>query len=334
MFKIIQKRKIWFAISGALVLASLFGLFVWGLNFGIDFTGGSSLELSFKNARPDNQTIESALADLKLPSLSAQPIGEKGILIKTISLTEQEHQDILVRLEKIGNPDFNLDASSVPAPLTLNTADGQNLNINAVQATAAASFTTFEESSFQSIGPILGQELKQKTIYAIIIVLIAIILYIAYAFRKVSYPVESWKYGLSAIIALAHDVLIVTGVFVFLGKFMGVQVDAYFVTALLTILGFSVHDTIVTFDRARENLPRHQDKNFEDVVNLSVNETLIRSLNTSLTTFVVMAAVFLFGGESIRYFSLALMIGLIIGTYSSIYLASPLLLVLYRLKKY
>jgi preprotein translocase subunit SecF len=334
MFKIIQKRKIWYSISGALVLISLVSLIGWGLNFGIDFTGGSSIELSFKGERPDNQTIINALSDLQLASLNVQPIDEKGVLIKTVSLTETQHQDILARLAKI-TPQTT--GQEVNAPISI-TGEGLNGGVKVVPIMAstitADSSVGFEELSFQSIGPVLGNELKQKTIYAIIIVLIAIILYIAYAFRKVSYPVESWKYGLSAIIALIHDVLIVTGVFVFLGKFLNVQVDAYFVTALLTILGFSVHDTIVTFDRIRENLPRHQDKKFEDVINLSVNETLIRSVNTSLTTFIVMSAVFLFGGESIKYFSFALMIGLIIGTYSSIYLASPLLLFLYRLKKY
>ncbi|HLD27489.1 MAG TPA: protein translocase subunit SecF, partial [Patescibacteria group bacterium] len=190
------------------------------------------------------------------------------------------------------------------------------------------------ELRFDSIGPTIGNELKRKSFYAIIVVLLAIILYIAYAFRKVSKPVESYKYGAAAIIALIHDLLIIIGVFAVLGHFLNVQIDSYFVTALLTILGFSVHDTIVTFDRTRENLKRHQDKTFEEVVNLSVNETIIRSLNTSLTTVFVLLAIFLFGGETIRYFVLALALGLIVGTYSSIFLASPLLMIWYRLKKY
>jgi len=335
MFKIIQKSKIWFSVSGALVLISLVSLMVWGLNYGIDFTGGSAIELRFNANRPDNQTITNALADLQLPSLSIQPVDELGVLLKTVNLTEDQHHNILVRLEKINNPQYGAVAATA-SPIKLQGADGKNVNVVAtpvVDINNSSAFTTFEELSFQSVGPILGNELKQKTIYAIIIVLIAIILYIAYAFRKVSHPVESWKYGLSAIIALIHDILIIVGVFVFLGKFMNIQVDAYFVTALLTILGFSVHDTIVTFDRTRENLPRHQDKTFMEVVNMSVNETLVRSVNTSLTTFIVLAAIFLFGGTSIKYFSLALMIGVIVGTYSSIYLASPLLLVLYRMKK-
>jgi preprotein translocase subunit SecF len=152
-----------------------------------------------------------------------------------------------------------------------------------------------------------------------------------HAFRKVSKPVESWKYGLAAIIALAHDILIVTGVFVFLGKFGGVEVDSLFVTALLTILGFSIHDTIVTFDRIRENLFKTQKyDNFEEIINISINQTIVRSINTSLTTFLALLAILLFGGESTKYLALALSIGIIVGTYSSIFIAAPALLLFNR----
>jgi len=295
MFKIIQKRKIWFWLSGALVVLSLAAFSIFGLNLGIDFTGGSLLELQFKQTPPDNNQITENLSEFNLKSLSIQPAGDNSLIIRTSSLNEEEHQAILASL---------------------------------------ADLTEFQELRFDSIGPIIGQELKEKAIYSIIVVLIAIILYIAYAFRKVSQPVESWKYGLSAIIALAHDIIIITGVFAVLGKFMEVQVDTYFVTALLTVLGFSVHDTIVTFDRTRENLPRHQDKTFEEVVNLSVNETIIRSINTSFTTLIVLIAIFLFGGATIKYFVLALMLGAVVGTYSSIFLASPLLMFWYKLKRY
>jgi preprotein translocase subunit SecF len=151
------------------------------------------------------------------------------------------------------------------------------------------------------------------------------VFYIAYAFRQVSKPVASWKYGVSAIIALAHDLLIITGIFAALGYFLNVEVDTLFVTALLTILGFSIHDTIVTFDRTRENIFKIQNQSFDDIVNLSVNQTIVRSINTSVTTLFVLLAIYVFGGASIKFFVLALMLGVIVGTYSSIFIASPLL---------
>jgi len=300
MYNIIQKRKIWFTFSSILVVISLLAFMIWGLNLGIDFTGGSIIELKFSNYTPSNEEIISSLSALDQSTINIQSSSDNTILIRTISLNESDHQILLKSLNK-----FNIE--------------GEN---------------SFEELRFDSIGPIIGQELKQKAIYSIFIVLLAIIFYIAYTFRKVSRPVESWKYGISAIIALAHDIIIITGIFAILGRFMDVQIDSYFVTALLTVLGFSVHDTIVTFDRTRENLPKHQDKTFLEVVNLSVNETIVRSLNTSFTTFIVLLSIFLFGGATIKYFVLALMLGAIIGTYSSIFLASPLLMVWYKFKKY
>ncbi|MCX6785620.1 MAG: protein translocase subunit SecF [Candidatus Komeilibacteria bacterium] len=342
MYNIIGKRKIWFIISGTVIVLSIAALAVWGLKLSIDFTGGSLVELKFNAERPSNQTVEQALAGLNLPSLNVQPVDTAGLLIRTVSLTEDQHQALLLEIEKIKNPQatggikVKPEALGISGPGTENlqiTATGQgaeNLPVN-FKATGSK-YSSFEEIKFDSIGPILGQELKQKTIYAIIIVLIAIIAYIGFAFRKVSYPVESWKYGLAAIIALIHDVTIVPGVFAALGHFLNIQVDAYFVTALLTLLGFSVHDTIVTFDRIRENLPRNQHKTFEEIINQSVNETLTRSLNTSFTAILVLAAVFLFGGVTTKYFVLALMLGVFVGTYSSIFIASPLLLIFYRFK--
>ena len=155
--------------------------------------------------------------------------------------------------------------------------------------------------------------------------LVFIVLYIAYAFRKVSKPVASWKFGIAAIIALTHDILVIAGIFAALGYFLNIEVDSLFVTALLTILGFSVHDTIVTFDRTRENLFKNNNKSFSEIVNISVNQTIVRSINTSVTTLLVLLAIYFFGGESIKNFVLALVLGVIIGTYSSIFLASPLL---------
>lgn len=351
MFNIIQKRRIWYAFSGILILISVLSLSFWGLKLSIDFTGGSMLEIQFKEKTLSNQEIEKALADLNLPYLNIQPTSNKSVLIKTHALTEEVHQDILKRLLTAFDPKAAETAEGVPvSPEQLGIA-GEGLEGLSITATGDTAKTIkaqqhlpnlspevvqkyFEELRFDSIGPTIGKELQNKAILAIIIVSLAIIIYIAYAFRKVSYPVESWKYGVSAVLALIHDILIVTGLFSVLGHYFNYQVDSLFVTALLTILGFSVHDTIVTFDRTRENLRHQQDKTFENIVNLSVNQTIIRSINTSLTTFFVLFSVYLFGGVTIKHFILALMFGIIIGTYSSIFIASPLLLMFYKLKKY
>lgn len=299
MYKIIQTRKIWYTVSIVLVSLSIVGWFLWGLKYGIDFTGGSLLDVSYSTQRPSMEQMQTAFKNVGLESVIVQPSGEKDYILRFKNIDEAKHQEVLQAISQI-----QLD----------------NIENN-----------TLTENKFESIGPSLGKELKDKAIQAIIIVLIFIVLYIAYAFRKVSKPVESWKYGLAAIIALAHDILIVTGVFVFLGKFAGVEVDSLFVTALLTILGFSVHDTIVTFDRIRENLFKNRSyDNFEEILNISINQTIVRSINTSLTTFLALLAILLFGGESTKYLALALSIGIVIGTYSSIFIASPLLLLFNR----
>lgn len=299
MYKIIQTRKIWYTVSIVLVSLSIVGWFLWGLKYGIDFTGGSLLDVSYSTQRPSMEQMQTAFKNVGLESVIVQPSGEKDYILRFKNIDEAKHQEVLQAISQI-----QLD----------------NVENN-----------TLTENKFESIGPSLGKELKDKAIQAIIIVLIFIVLYIAYAFRKVSKPVESWKYGLAAIIALAHDILIVTGVFVFLGKFAGVEVDSLFVTALLTILGFSVHDTIVTFDRIRENLFKNRTyDNFEEILNISINQTIVRSINTSLTTFLALLAILLFGGESTKYLALALSIGIVIGTYSSIFIASPLLLLFNR----
>lgn len=299
MYKIIQTRKIWYTVSIVLVSLSIVGWFLWGLKYGIDFTGGSLLDVSYSTQRPSMEQMQTAFKNVGLESVIVQPSGEKDYILRFKNIDEAKHQEVLQAISQI-----QLD----------------NVENN-----------TLTENKFESIGPSLGKELKDKAIQAIIIVLIFIVLYIAYAFRKVSKPVESWKYGLAAIIALTHDILIVTGVFVFLGKFAGVEVDSLFVTALLTILGFSVHDTIVTFDRIRENLFKNRTyDNFEEIINISINQTIVRSINTSLTTFLALLAILLFGGESTKYLALALSIGIVIGTYSSIFIASPLLLLFNR----
>ncbi|MEK7098002.1 MAG: protein translocase subunit SecF [Patescibacteria group bacterium] len=286
-YKIIQKKGIWLAISIVLFIAAVAALAMWGLKLGIDYTGGSMLEARFEQ-RPDMATIDNKLGDLNLGSLVAQPAGDNELTLRFQDSTEEKHQAVTSRLKEL---DKNV-----------------------------------EEISFEFVGPSIGAELKKKSINAIFWVLLAVVIYISIAFKKVSRPVASWKYGVSALVAMFHDVVITLGVFAVLGKFYGTEINTSFVAAILTVLGYSIHDTIVVFDRTRENLPK-SNEDFEGTVNASVNQTLGRSINTSLTSLLALLAVVLFGGESIRPFALALTIGIFIGTYSSIFVASPLLVV-------
>jgi len=288
MLNIVGKRRIFYIFSLVLIGAGIFSIIFWGLHFGIDFKGGSLLQIDFLNSRPDIQTIKNKLSGLDLGDVSFQPTGDKGILVRMKDIDEDTHQKVLSALNSI-------------AP------------------------TQDSSAKFDSVGPVIGQELKSRAYSAITMVLVLIIIYIAFAFRKVSRPVASWKYGLAAVVALFHDVFIPTGIFSILGHYFGVEIDLLFVTGLLTILGFSVHDTIVVFDRIRENLRKGVGKNFEETVNISVNQTMTRSINTSLTVFLTLLAIFIFGGESVKYFALLLMIGIFFGTYSSIFVASSLL---------
>jgi preprotein translocase subunit SecF len=313
---IIKFRKVYFTISSILVAVSLFGLFSWGLPLGIDFTGGSLMEVEYTMERPQVKEVQEKISDLDLGDVFVQPIGEKGVILRFKSVNEEAHQEILTKLRT-----KSLDM------LAPSGEDGEYIG-----APVNNPENKVIEKRFNSIGPVIGQELKQKTIYAIFIALLIIVSFIAWAFRKVSKPVASWKYGIIAIIALFHDILIVVGVFVFLGRFMNVELNAPFVAALLTILGYSVNDTIVIFDRVRENL-KHYTPHFSETVNKSVNQNLVRSVYTSLTTLFVLSTLFFFGGESIKYFVLALIIGIISGTYSSIFLASPMLVTLERFRK-
>jgi len=293
MYKIIQHRKIWIGISTTLVVLSIVLTAIWGLRFGIDFTGGSLLEVKMTKVTSIN-AINDSLADLKLNSLSIQP-SDTSYILRFQENTEEVHQNIITRLEKLN--------------------DNQPV----------------EELNFTAIGPSIGKEMQRKAITAIILVLIAISAYIAFAFRKVSQPVTSWKYGIVTLVALFHDAIIAIGFFAILGHFWGIEVNTSFIAAVLTVIGFSVHDTIVVFDRIRENLPKSRET-FELTVNKSINQTLTRSINTSLTVLLVLLCITLLGGASIKYFAMALLVGIFFGTYSSIFLASPLLVVWERFK--
>jgi preprotein translocase subunit SecF len=193
--------------------------------------------------------------------------------------------------------------------------------------------TSITETEFNSVGPVLGAEAARKAIVSILLVIAAIVLFIAYAFRKVSEPVSSWKYGLTAIIALVHNIIIPIGLFAILGHFKGYEVDTLFVTALLVVLGFSVHDNIVVFDRVRENLHTSgTKKSFDQVVGDSISQTFTRSVNTSLTTLLALVVLYFVGGAATQHFSLALIVGIAAGTYSSIFIGSPLLVTLQKMQ--
>jgi len=294
MLRIIQNRKIFFVAAGILVGLSLAASLVWGLKPGLDFTGGSLMEIEFSGGRPAaDEVAAAARKSAGTEELFVQALGDSGLVLRMPSLDESAHQALLADLKK-----------------TFETEEGAKI----------------DEKRFESIGPLIGAELRKKTMYAVVGAILAIVLYITYAFRQISYPVASWKYGVCTIVALAHDVAIPTGVFAVLGRYLDVEVGAWMVTALLTILGFSVHDTIVVFDRIRERLSYRARESFEETVNRSVNETLARSINTSLTVLLVLFAAYFFGGESIKNFVLTLIIGITAGTYSSIFVASPLLI--------
>ncbi len=285
----IKKRKIFFIFSGTLLLVSAISLFLWGLNFGIDFTGGSLLEVEFSQERPAIAKIKEVLKEENLNSLIVQPSGEDSYILRFQEIEETVHSQIITKLHAL---DENL-----------------------------------KEKRFDAVGPVIGQELKKRTFWAIILSLLAIISYIAWAFRKVSWPIASWKYGLIAVITLFHDIIIVLGIFSVLGHFANIEIGVPFVAALMTILGYSVNDTIVIFDRIRENLTKAHKERFEDTIEHSVKQSYVRSINTSLTTLAVLISIFFFGGETIRDFIMALMTGIFFGTYSSLFIASPLLVV-------
>lgn len=287
----IKHRNIFFIASGLLLLISIISLSIWQLNFGIEFRGGALLEVKFSGLAPFPQEVRDALKEENLKSLMVQPAGEDSFILRFQEVEEKTHQKVLSDLSSL----------------------------------AQEKGMTLEEKRYDSVGPVIGDELKRRTLWAIFLSLFAIVVYIAWAFRKVSWPIASWKYGLVAIAALFHDLLIVLGIFSILGRFAHIEVGVPFVAALMTILGYSVNDTIVIFDRIRENLIKVSKEHFEEIIDRSVRQSYIRSINTALTTMIVLAAIFFFGGETIRDFVLALIIGIFFGTYSSIFIASPLL---------
>lgn len=294
---IVGKRRIFLVISGILTFLSLVLVIVFGFKLSIEFTGGSKLQVVSTNGKSiDIAKLKNVIEKDKIHVVTINKISDNELVVRTDTITDTQKNEILAKSKDAG--------------------------------------IELKETSFDTLGPVIGSEAKLNSLKAVGLAIIAITLYIAFAFRKVSRPVSSWKFGISAIIALIHDVLIVLGSFSLLGILFGVEIDTLFITAILTIMGFSVHDTIVVFDRIRENLIKNVHNNsFEGVVNQSFNETLARSLNTSITVVMVLVALLIFGGESIRWFIAAFTIGIVTGTYSSIFIASAVLVEWYWFDK-
>jgi len=287
---IIGKKYWYFLFSLIIIIPGIISLLLYGLNLSVEFTGGSNLTLAFpgKVSTKETKQISTIFTQNKI---KIQTLTASGNQIFVKSQPVDQKQDILIAQE--------------------------------IKSTLG----NFQQQSYETIGPTIGSETLRNAIYALIVASILIVLYITWSFRSVPKPTSSFRFGVCAIIALIHDVLVLLGLFSIFGHFLGVEIDSLFVTAALTVIGFSVHDTIVVFDRIRENLKRVGGDNFSEVVNDSILQTLDRSLNTSLTVILVLIALLLFGGDSIKWFVVALLIGIISGTYSSIFNASPLLVV-------
>ncbi|MDE3077406.1 MAG: protein translocase subunit SecF [Chloroflexota bacterium] len=289
MANLMSKRNWFFGLSALIIIPGVISLIVFHLRLGIDFTGGSLLQYTVgENVQPAQ--IQQVFAQAGIPDMEVQTT----------------------------TPNQGTRSAIIRAP---------NLNINQVESVEKVmgeKLGKFTRDSVDTVGPIIGQQTARNAIVAVAAASAIILLYIWWAFRRLE---NAWRYGTCAIIALLHDVLVVVGLWSIFGKAFGFEVDALFVTAVLTVVGFSVHDTVVVFDRIRENLIKRAAATFEVTVNNSLVQTLVRSLNTSLTVLFTLLALTLFGGVTIRNFTLVLLIGIASGTYSSIFNASALLVV-------
>lgn len=286
MFNIISKRRFFYALSTLIIIPGLIALALWGLNLSIDFTGGSLLDLSFENPTQalDAGDIRSEIEELGYTGSVVQLSDDNSALIRVRQLTNEQKNEIKAAL-------------------------GERYGVEPL------------EQRFEAVGPAVGNQVTQGAVFAVLAATLGILGYLYLAFRNVEHPL---RYGIATIVAMLHDVLVVLGLAALAGRFLGWEVDALFLTALLTVIGFSVHDSIVVFDRVRENMVTHRGESYESIVNHSIVQTLDRSINTQLTALFTLTAVFLFGGETIRQFVLWLIIGLVSGTYSSIFNAAPL----------
>lgn len=294
MWQIMKRSKIWMGLSGLLLVVALASMSIYGMRLGLDFTGGTMLEVKLNN---ETTTSEMVIEDVSAVETElAVDLGEPQVVMT-------EEGTSIIRLKHITDE----QRASIIAKLMEDSPE-------------------LEEVRFTTVGPTIGDTLKTKALTALVLTSLMIVLYIAFAFRKLPKEVSAWRFGVSAIVALLHDVLMVIGLFSILGHYWGVEIDALFITALLTIMGFSVHDTIVVFDRIRENLRyRKEGESLEETTNKALNQTMARSINTSVCTLITIVALLIFGADSLRMFVLALVVGITAGTYSSIFIASPLM---------
>lgn len=296
---IVNHRRFFFWLTGLILAGSIGAIVVWGLPLGIDFKGGSLMQVEYPAGRPSIETIQKQVAAIPTGEISVRASGENAVNIRTSALTPEEHTAILNALSQVGT------TGSTSSP----------------QAT---------EIAFTSVGPALGAQFTTKALWALLAVALAIVLYIAWAFRKVSRPVPSFAYGLVVVLMLAIDIIVPTGFFAAYAHFTGAEVDSLFVVALLALLGYCVNDVIVVFDRVREHLHQNEKtgvrEEFEVTVGKSIDETMIRSINTSLTTALALVALVWFGAEATRNFALVMFVGVVIGAFSSICRSAPLLI--------
>ncbi|OGG53077.1 protein-export membrane protein SecF [Candidatus Kaiserbacteria bacterium RIFCSPHIGHO2_01_FULL_53_29] len=299
---IITHRNIFFCVTAAITALGIVSVVVFGLKPSLEFTGGTLVQVSYPQERPAPQRMEEALSGVGIHGYSIREAGQKDYIIRAPNLSE-------------------LQRSSIAEVVS----GGEEYRGEITQLT--------------EVGPTIGLELRNKSLIALGLVLLCILLFIAFAFRKVSKPISSWIYGLIALVTLIHDIIVPVGFFALLGYLTGAQIDTLFVTAILTILGFSIHDTIVVFDRTRENLrvnhERNKKEDFADTAGRSLGQTFVRSVNTSLTVLITLLVLFFIGPASTKDFALTLLVGIIAGTYSSIFLATPLLVLVeqYRRKR-
>ena len=293
---VIKTFKIWIGLSIVLIIVSVGTMFMYGYRTGIDFAGGTILEFQVSQPKTAGLDVKTAI----------------GTAYKT-----QANLDIAVQSE--GGDRYFVRSSQI-----------NNDQKNSIIAALQEEFNQVSELRFETVDPTIGADVVRKAILAVILAIIGILLYVAYAFRRVPGEVNAWKFGGAAVLALTHDVLILLGLYAIVGHFWGAEVDGLFITALLTMIGFSVHDTIVTFDRVRENLRRRAGEDLVILLNDSIVETIVRSINSSFTLLLVLVAMFFFGGPTLKFFTLAMIIGVMVGTYSSVFVASPILLLGYK----
>jgi len=288
MIPFIKYKNIFLILTALAVVASAAAIAYFGLKPGVEFTGGSVLQIEYAGERPANGVISEKIAPLGLKDVSLYAEGDKSVIIRTETLDETKHAGLL----------------------------------NALDATGQ-----FTEKSFETIGPVVGKELTDKMTVLVLISLLAMLVYIAVAFRNVPGPVSSWQYGVASFFILSHDVLVSLGIFAALGALYGVQITIPIITALLTVVGYAINNVIVVYDRVRENLLRDHKADFAEISNRAVNQTLSRQINTSVATLLPVFAIYFWAGASLKYFALALILGIVTGTYSSVFLASQLLVV-------